>query len=149
MDYIRRLRQYLGHDPLLVVAAGVIVRDEHGAILLQRRGDDGSWGIPGGALEPGESLEQAARRELLEETGLVASRLTPLDIYSGSEFFLRHPNGDQSYVVGVTFLGHGITGKPRPDGKESLELRYFPTRSWPDGLNAYNRRLLDRCLKHL
>jgi 8-oxo-dGTP pyrophosphatase MutT (NUDIX family) len=145
-DYVRRLRRHIGHEPLLLAAAGIIVRDERGAVLLQRRGDDGSWGIPGGSLEPGETWEAAARRELAEETGLVVGRLTPIDSYSGPEFFIEYPNGDQVYVVGVTFLAHDITGEPAPDGDESLELRYFAPGAWPDGLNAYNRRLLDRCL---
>lgn len=148
-DYVRRMRQHIGHEPLLLAAAGVIVTDQHGSILLQRRGDDGSWGIPGGALELGETLEETARRELLEETGLVAGRLTPLDSYSGPEFFIQHVNGDQVYVVGTTFLAHDVSGELRVDGDESLELRYFAPSRWPDGLNAYNRRLLDRCLNRL
>lgn len=141
------MRQHIGHEPILVAAAGIIVTDERGRILLQRRGDDGSWGIPGGALELGETLEDTARRELFEETNLVAGRLTPLDSYSGPEFFIRHANGDQAYIVGTTFLAHDVTGELRIDGEESLELRYFPPDAWPDGLNAYNRRLLDRCLR--
>ena len=70
-NYVSELRRLVGSRPLLLVAAGVVVRASYGAILLQRRTDDGLWGLPGGALEPGDSLEEAARRELLEETGLV------------------------------------------------------------------------------
>jgi 8-oxo-dGTP pyrophosphatase MutT (NUDIX family)/GNAT superfamily N-acetyltransferase len=148
-DYTQRLRRHVGHDTLLAVAAGVIVLDDAGRVLLQRRGDDGSWGIPGGGLEPGESLEQAAARELMEETGLVAGSLTALDTYSGPEFFIRHATGNQAYVVGVTFLARDVTGDLRPDGEESLELRFFRRDAWPDGLNFYNRRLLDRCLDRI
>lgn len=144
----RRLRQHVGTDTLLAVAAGVIVRDAAGRILLQHR-DDGTWGIPGGGLEAGESLEQAAARELYEETGLVADSFTPLDTYSGPEFFLRYPDGNQMYVVGVTFLANGVTGEPRADGEEGVELRFCAPGDWPDGLNFYNRRLLDRCLPRL
>ncbi len=80
------------HDVL--VAAGVLVRDRAtGAVLLQLRGDDATWGLPGGRLEPGESLEQAARRELLEETGLAAGDLALVDVYSGPEFVVRYPMG--------------------------------------------------------
>jgi len=96
VGYVEGLRELVGHRPLLPVAAGVIVRDSAGAILLQRRTDDGRWGIPGGALELGETLEEAARRELREETGLTAGELDLLDVYSGPEFFLRYTNGGEA-----------------------------------------------------
>src|SRR3954453_7449849 len=93
MGYVETMRALVGSRPLLLVAAGVVVQAPDGKVLLQRRTDDSLWGLPGGALEPGESLEDAARRELLEETGLVASELTLLDVYSGADFFLEYPNG--------------------------------------------------------
>ena len=60
-----------GHDT--VPCVGGIVVDDSGRLLLVRRGREpakGSWSIPGGRVEPGESDEQATVRELLEETGL-------------------------------------------------------------------------------
>ena len=101
MTYVSELRDLVGHRPLLLAAAGVVVIDDLGRWLLQRRADDGLWGLVGGALELGESFEDAARRELLEESGLAVESLHQLDVYSGPEFRLTYPNGDQAYVVGV------------------------------------------------
>lgn len=67
MTYVSELRNLVGHRPLLLAAAGVVVVDDLGRWLLQRRVDDGLWGLLGGALELGESFEDAARRELFEE----------------------------------------------------------------------------------
>ncbi|WP_308466630.1 NUDIX hydrolase [Rathayibacter soli] len=57
-----------------VLAAGAVVKDSDGRFLLVLRSDEpqaGRWSIPGGKLEPAETLAQAAEREVLEETGLV------------------------------------------------------------------------------
>ena len=145
-DYVRDLRALVGSRPLLLAAAGVLVQNGAANVLLQRRGDDGTWGIPGGALELGESLEAAARRELTEETGLVAGALELLDVYSGPDFFLRYPNGDEAYVVGATFRTRAVDGVPRLDELESIDLRYFALDALPSTMNLYNRRVLERVL---
>ncbi|HEY5221670.1 MAG TPA: NUDIX domain-containing protein [Microbacteriaceae bacterium] len=57
-----------------VLAAGAVVKDRDGRFLLVLRADApqaGRWSIPGGKLEPGETLAEAAEREVLEETGLI------------------------------------------------------------------------------
>jgi 8-oxo-dGTP pyrophosphatase MutT (NUDIX family) len=68
------------HDPnappanSLVPGASAIVVDEEGRILLQRRGDNARWSLPGGTMDIGESIGQAVVREVKEETGFDSSR---------------------------------------------------------------------------
>ena len=69
-DYIKNLRQKVGHQPLILNFAGGILINDQDEVLLQKRADVKSWGLPGGAMEFGESAEQACVREFLEETGL-------------------------------------------------------------------------------
>ena len=73
MGYIMDLRAYAGHRPLIQVGAAVLVEDGEGRLLLQKRTDDHLWSFSAaGSMEPGESAEETARRELLEETGYVS-----------------------------------------------------------------------------
>jgi ADP-ribose pyrophosphatase YjhB (NUDIX family) len=66
MEYIQSLRQYIGHAPVLMVGAAILIVDDKNRLLLMKRSDSGCWGPPGGATEPGEIVEEAARRNLTE-----------------------------------------------------------------------------------
>ncbi|GAA0596481.1 hypothetical protein GCM10009001_10750 [Virgibacillus siamensis] len=86
MDYVKNLRKLVGHRPLILTGSVVIAVNEHDELLLQQR-TDGGWGLPGGLMELGESLEETARREVKEETGLEIGRLELLDVFSGQDYF--------------------------------------------------------------
>ena len=58
------------HITHVKVGVGVIILDDSGRILLEKRRDNGMWGLPGGGIEPGESIYETALREVEEETGL-------------------------------------------------------------------------------
>ena len=124
MSYIREMRKHIGHAPMLSAGATVIVLKGN-QILLNLRSDTNTWGIPGGALELGETLKQTAARELREETNLTAESFTLLHLFSGPDFYFKYPNGDELYSVVALYLANGVTGELRITDGESSELAYF------------------------
>ncbi|WP_027890975.1 NUDIX hydrolase [Calidithermus chliarophilus] len=148
MGYIAELRKLVGSRPLIMAGAGVLVLDGAGRLLLQKRVDNGLWSFIGGSMEPGETFEQTARRELWEEAGLEAGALRLLEVVSGPEFFYRYPNGDEVYNVGVLFLALEVRGSPRTDPSEGLELRYFGLDALPD-LSPFEKAALPRVRERL
>ncbi|WP_221089279.1 NUDIX domain-containing protein [Deinococcus aquaedulcis] len=141
------LRKVWGTRPLVGAAVGVLLQDEQGRVLLQRRGDDGLWSEPGGALNPGEDFLSGARRELLEETGLHCEnlRLLPLPdgLQSGPELYHRYPHGDEIYVVGLrahgTLPASALDRAQPDDSGETLELRWFRLDELPPLSSNANR----------
>ena len=124
MGYILELRELVGKRPLFSPGAAVVAFDDQNRVLMQLRSDTQTWGFPGGSSELGDSLEDTARRELLEETGLVADRLEFITVLSGAAYQFTYPNGDQIYNVSAVFVARGFTGDLQTD-EESLELRWF------------------------
>ncbi|WP_444684507.1 NUDIX hydrolase [Alkalicoccus luteus] len=130
-NYVQELRQFVGSKPLIVTGATVIVLNDNHELLFQHRSDTKEWGFPGGAMEPGESLEQTAARELLEETGLTAGSLEQIGVLSGAELYFTYPNGDEVYNVISLYLAQGVQGEETPDQLESIELAYFSLQRLP------------------
>lgn len=79
--YIMDLRKIVGHRTLMQVGASVIVEDPEGRILLEQRSDNHCWAYPGGSVELDEDVKCAAKRELFEETGIVAEELELFDVF--------------------------------------------------------------------
>lgn len=144
-NYIMDLRETVGTRPLVMAGAGVIVRNEFGHLLLQLRADTKDWGLPGGALELGESLEDTARRELFEETGLHAERFSFLRMCSGPEFYAKYPNGDEVYNVISVYEAYDVSGEFTMLDGESLDLRYFRLDELPE-LNHITQKMLSGLL---
>lgn len=132
MNYIQNLRKYIGHAPIINVGATVIVLNEKNEILLNLRTDTGTYGIIGGGMELGESLEQTAARELLEEANLTAERFELLDVLSGKELYFKYPNGDETYTVIALYRAVGVTGTLCINDDESRRLQYFPLDALPE-----------------
>ena len=146
MDYVRQMRTYIGHAPLLLVGAATLIMKE-GRLLLLRRSDNGLWGIPGGALEPGERLEETAMRETREETGLEVGNLRLLDVFSGPEYFYRYPNGDEVHNVSAVYVA-GIARGSVQLNEEHNEYRYFALDALPlEGASPPIRPVLAQAVK--
>lgn len=124
MDYIRQLRQYIGHRPILMVGAAILVVDAQNRLLLMKRTDSGRWGPPGGATEPGERVEEAAKRETLEETSLQVGEMSLFGVFSGPELYYKYPNGDEVYNITIVYLSRNYQGQVTLD-HEHTEFGWF------------------------
>ena len=130
-DYIRWLRSRVGTRRVILVFSTVVLRDDQGRILLQRRSDFTWWGLPGGALEPGEAILDCARREVLEETGLQTGELRLVGVYTDPAYESTYPNGDQVQQFTICFTGRAAAGHPQPDGEETRALAFFAPQELP------------------
>lgn len=144
-EYIRELRSLVGTRPLILVGAVVIIQNDNHQILLQHR-KDGNWGLPGGLMEPGESLEETATREVYEETGLTLNHLTMLELFSGPDLYLKLKNGDELYSVTAMYHCNDYRGELVSDSTESHEVRFFDVGDLPN-LNAANTIYLAKYLE--
>lgn len=131
MGYIMDLRKAVGHRKLLMPGAGVFpIKD--GKVLLQRRKDNGLWGDHGGSIELSEKVEDTARRELTEETGLTAGDMHLLGVYSGPEMDYVYPNGDEVSVISHMFWCTDFEGEENLQPDEVTELKWFPLDALPE-----------------
>ncbi|SDM83374.1 NUDIX hydrolase [Tenuibacillus multivorans] len=135
MGYVKDLRNLVGNRPLIVVGASVIVLNQDKQLLLHLRKDNQCWGLPGGSMELGESLEEVATREMIEETGLTPKKLKLLDIFSGEEQYYKLPHGDELYNVTANYICTEYTGELKIDDNESEGLQFFDINELPDRLN--------------
>ena len=140
MNYIGDLRKVIGHDTIMTVGCGVLVENEKGQVLLQKRSDNGQWCVPGGALELGETYKEAAARELREEVGIEVKELQLFGLYSGDDRMITYPNQDVVYSLAVIFKTNKYTGTISDEDSEVLEHRFFDPQDIPKDLFAPDAR---------
>lgn len=149
MGYIMDLRKYVGHQPVIMASACVLVLNNKNQVLLQRRADNGFWGYPGGSMELGESFEDCARREVLEETGLECIELTYFTNMSGEKMHYIYPNGDEVYIAEVVFLCNNYKGELKVQQTEALEQKFFDLQSLPDNISPMNAEVLQMLVERM
>lgn len=115
----------------MVTAVTGIIYDKDKGILFEKRTDNGMWCVPGGAIEIGETLEEALKREIKEETSL--------DIYNPQFFCVKanvhmvYPNEDEVYYTDVVYIIDEYEGELNPDS-ESEKLVWFKIDNLPDNI---------------
>jgi ADP-ribose pyrophosphatase YjhB (NUDIX family) len=117
----------------LVPSVNVIVTNDNGDILMIRRSDNDNWAVPGGAIDLGESVTQAAIRETKEETGIDCEITGLVGIYSDPKHVIHYTSNDEvRQEFSVVLMARPTGGLPRPSG-ESREVHWV-TPSALDGL---------------
>lgn len=120
------------HDPdapaanSIVPSVNVAVTNDTGEILLIHRSDNDNWALPGGAVDIGESLTQAAVRETREETGIECEVTGLAGIYTDpGHVMLYTSNGEVRQEFSIVLTARATGGKPAPSS-ETSEVRWVP-----------------------
>jgi 8-oxo-dGTP pyrophosphatase MutT (NUDIX family) len=110
----------------LVLSVNVAVADNDGRLLLIRRSDNQNWALPGGAMEYGETIEQAAVRETSEEAGIDCEITGIVGIYTNPRHVILYTSNDEvRQECSVVFSARATGGNPTPS-RESSEVRWVP-----------------------
>lgn len=143
MGYIMNLRKYVGHEPLIGLGATTLVFNDKKELLLNLRTDTNTWGIPGGAMELYETIEETAVRELKEEASISVDELELVTILSGKEYYFEYPNGDKMCTVIVLFKVLNYTGDIKVADNESKQLRFFSLDNLPN-MESRAKAIIDK-----
>ncbi len=127
-SFVANLRSLVGNELLQMPSAAALCRDGSDRILLVRQADTGRWSTPGGVIEPGEAPEQAAIREVHEETGLAVVIDSLRTAVGGPDYRTMYSNGDRLSYVALIYDAHVVGGEPTPDHQETTEVGWFHMR---------------------
>jgi ADP-ribose pyrophosphatase YjhB (NUDIX family) len=144
MGYIEDLRTIIGTRPLILSGSVVAVINQQGKILLQKR-PEGVWGLPGGLMELEESAEEAARREVLEETGVEIGELQLINVFSGKQYYRKLANGDEFYPVTIAYVSTDIKScNLKIDGIETMDAGFFSVKELPEKTSPLIKLLIQQ-----
>src|SRR6266567_1188335 len=108
----------------LVVAVTAVVTNDQGELLLQKRTDNELWGLPGGAMNIGESIAQAVMREVKEETSLDVEPTGVIGIYSDPGHVIAYADGEVRQEFSICFAARIVGGQLAVGDQESTEVRF-------------------------
>ncbi|MFE6589974.1 NUDIX domain-containing protein [Streptomyces sp. NPDC057781] len=108
----------------IVPAVTAFVQDERGFLLLERRSDNGRWGMPGGVQEIGESISETVVREVAEETGITVEVVGLVGVFTNPGHIIEFSDGEVRQEFSLCFRARPVAGEIKVSA-ESFEVRWI------------------------
>jgi len=145
-SYLGQIRTAMGDRRIIVPGVRAVIRDGQGRVLLIRRSDNGMWGMPAGAMELDESVADALKREVKEETGLDVISAEPMAIYSEPRFSFTSAYGGKHQMFAFVFIVTEWSGTLVTTTDETRDARFFDPDDLPDDTMDFYRETVDDML---
>jgi 8-oxo-dGTP pyrophosphatase MutT (NUDIX family) len=146
-SHLGRLRAKVGTDLVLMPGAMLALRRADGTVLVARRGDNGTWCLPGGAAEEGGSFAATAVAETAEEVGIA---VRPEDLVAfgclseAALHTIHYRGGDVTHCFALLFVAERWAGEPRPDGEETIATVWAAPAELPEPMHEPSRTALEQ-----
>ena len=148
MSYLQKIRKKIGSGRIFVPGVRAIIINDADEILLQRRRDNALWGLPGGAVVLDETVLEALKREVKEETALKVIEAEPMGLYCGPRQKFSYPNGDEVQCFAVAFIVRRWEGRPHADGLEGSLVRFFSISELPESLVPIHEQTIEDYIRN-
>lgn len=144
-DYLKSVREKVGHMPIFVPSACLIIYKD-GKVLLQKRADNQKWDMHGGYIEPNETIIETLNREMKEELNIKPINPELMGIYSG---YNKYPNEDEVYLFRTCFICTEYEGEISFNDNEVLEVQWFDVDNLPTNIHECDRDVLEDIKKYV
>ncbi len=143
-SYIQQIRTKIGHDKFIHPGARIIIENKHGEILFVMRKDNGKLGLPAGALEEGETIEQCIIREVKEESGLELITVEVIGISTDpNKEIVCYPNGDVIQYFVVEFFADSWTGDLKVGDDTEIKSAIFKSKKYLEHLPVNEKGIVE------
>jgi ADP-ribose pyrophosphatase YjhB (NUDIX family) len=122
----------IGNTKIVLPGVRALIFNDMGELLLEKQTLFGSWALPHGCVDVGESALDALRREVKEETGISVIHADPFGLYTDPRYSVTYPNGDEVQTFTIAFLVKEWSGELAIDGDEVTDLGFFPLDNLPE-----------------
>ena len=136
------VEERVGRRGQLSLATTAVAFDAEGRLLLVERRDNGLWALPGGIMQPGETVAEAVSREVQEETGFHVVPMHLIGVYSDPDLLVAYPDGTEHHPVVLCFRCE-ISGGSARTGDETLDVGFFALHDLPPLVPQHRQRLRD------
>ncbi|MES9682618.1 NUDIX domain-containing protein [Gottfriedia acidiceleris] len=135
--YIGKLRNFVGHQKLIVPSIRAIIEDTNGNILFIERKGEGRWSMPAGSIELDESIFECLVREVKEETGLDVISAKVIAVYSNPKYSQKNKFGDEYQLFEFLFLVDKWKGALIKCTEETSNAKFFNLDEIPQSTNEF------------
>ena len=137
-SYMGKLRKLVGTQKIIANSVRAILLDDEGRALFIKRKGDKKWGMPAGAMELDESVFDAMKREVKEETGLDVNEAALIAIYSSpiTQTFTDRW-GNEHHVIEYLFRVDKWAGILERETDESIDAAFYPIEHLPEASNEF------------